>query len=255
MRLLSCTLFVLFLSSRVLGFSSTSATVSELQSSLLDLAQETERGFRASREDRQRARHLIDHLSSLSPTVDPARAYYKDGDETNKNAGPSLAGNWELVYTDAPDITSLQSQNGLAELGRIGQVCEPPFIKNVIEWIRPSWTNGLPLTGTQDSRILQTVVTQARASPNQPNTVNLKVAGLELSSEDAGEPGEFLDDVSSKGLLPALLIKQPVKLSGPLLLPFGRFEILYLDDTLRIVKTNQNFVAVNRRLPANEAWF
>jgi hypothetical protein len=52
---------------------------------------------------------------------------------------------------------------------------------------------------------------------------------------------------------PARLLKNnPVKLRGPLKAPFGKFEILYLDEDMRIIKTGQGYYAVNIR---GEVWF
>jgi hypothetical protein len=71
----------------------------------------------------------------------------------------------------------------------------------------------------------------------------LSVSGIRL------EPGASSSS-SSPWQLPPLDLS-----NGLFTLPFGRFQILYLDDELRIVRTGQNFVAVNRRLNASEEWF
>ena len=43
---------------------------------------------------------------------------------------------------------------------------------------------------------------------------------------------------------------------SPLNPPFGRFEVLYLDDDFRAIRTYQNFVACNRRITQPEdEWF
>ena len=39
-----------------------------------------------------------------------------------------------------------------------------------------------------------------------------------------------------------------------LLLRFGTFEILYLDEEMRIIRTGQNYLAVNTRIRDDE-WF
>ena len=46
-----------------------------------------------------------------------------------------------------------------------------------------------------------------------------------------------------EGILP------PLRLQGPkaLALPFGSFDIIYVDDTLRVVRTNQGYWGVNVR--------
>ena len=89
--------------------------------------------------------------------------------------------------------------------------------------------------------------------------VDLKLVGLELSGSSGGVRAESeegsISGLSSKILNgPAGLLEgNPVNLRGPLQAPFGRFEILYLDDDMRITRTNQGFIAVNSR-DAND-WF
>jgi len=192
------------------------------------------------------------------------------------------------VYTDAPDITGLDatiaatSASGSAlpripsllpqnaKLGRIGQECIPEesLIKNVIEWKRPDWVQGvLDKVGNDDrndgneSRVLQKVCCEATASPIQPTIVELKLSGFELvGNKDGG------DSYSSNGILASLqeyavhgpaawFERNPLNLSGPLKAPFGQFECLYLDRDLRIIRTGQGFFAVNVRQDEGREWF
>lgn len=242
--------------------------VNDLKQKLLDLASRTARGFDQSATDKSTARKYIFELAKYNPTADPARAYYEQNIESNNfNEGddqlsPCLQGKWTLVYTDAPDITGLDTPaNPLVSLGRIGQECDPPFIKNVIEWKRPDWMPAeLPLSGPVDSRVFQKVVTVASAAAEKPCQVNLEIAGFQAETDNTdissnSPPESFLDAVQERGLVAGVLLKQPLDVQGPLKAPFGTFEILYLDEELRIVKTGQNFVAVNRRIPAGEEWF
>jgi hypothetical protein len=234
---------------------------SQLKKELLTLAAETKRGFKATLKERQRARALIFQLGDLNPTDEPARAYYRDPDLTSIGtistipAGPGIAGKWTLAYTDAPDITSLDSgPNSVATLGNIGQECKPPFIKNVIEWKRPSWAANLPFSGTDDSRVLQKVVTSASASPDKPTIVELKLAGFEVGTPGSDNQEEDLPQaIQNKGLIAGLLQSRPVNIEG-LKAPFGQFEILYLDDELRIILT-RGYVAVNLRMSSDNEWF
>lgn len=235
-------------------------TLEGLKEQLQRAAHDTERGFRANRDDKIYVKEIIDMIAAFNAVQEPARDFYAYGDDDtpNNDSGtplePGISGRWTLLYTDAPDITTLD-RSPWAELGRIGQECQPPVLKNVIEWKQPSWSNGLPFTGTQDTRILQKVVTTGKASPQSPARVQLDLSGLEVRSSDkSGSSSDFLEDVQSKGILPALL-RQPLELNGSLSLPFGSFEVLYLDDELRINRTYQGYLAVNSRLNVGQEWF
>lgn len=230
--------------------------VMEAKAQLLKLAHVTRRGFEAKLSDRKRIKELVDFLKKKNPSVDPARAFYYDEEDETNNSHPSnpltLCGKWTLVYTDAPDIISLEGRRGgplsIAKLGRIGQECVPPNIKNVIEWKRPDWAKSFDILGTDDSRVIQKVVVEATASRENPMIVDMKVAGLDIfgvsgvegKEEQIGSPAKYFEE-------------NPIELRGPLQPPFGRFEVLYLDEDMRIIRTSQNFVAVNIR--SVEEWF
>jgi hypothetical protein len=233
-----------------------------LKQALLDLADRTKRGFFASSADRKRASGIIDDLARYNPTREPASPYYSLKQEPSSSSSSTIAGKWTLVYTDAPDITGLDTSRNpfsTAELGRIGQECSPPYIKNVIEWSRPKWAENLPLSGTSESRVLQKVVTSGSASAENPLKVDLKIIGLELraggNSEDDIDAGDFQKLIQKQGLPAGLLRTNPVELKGPLTAPFGQFQILYLDEDMRVTKTFQNHLAVNTRIKDGEEWF
>jgi hypothetical protein len=136
---------------------------------------------------------------------------------------------------------------GPAKLGKIGQECNPPFIKNVIEWKRPDWASSLPFSGSESSRVLQKVCCKGSSNKRKPTEVDLKLVGLEIVAVD----NNTLDNSQSSG--PAALFENlPVKLEGPSL-TFGKFNILYLDDEMRITRTYQGFTAVNIR--EDKEWF
>jgi len=240
-----------------------------LKSSLLDLAASTDRGFRAIKSDRKEAELIIEELSNLNPTAEPAAAYY-GADGTTNGESPTIAGKWTLVYTDAPDIIGLDTTgNGgplnflrpptTADLGRIGQECDPPSIKNVIEWLRPEWADKLPFggdgaEGSSRRRILQKVCVTGKSTPDDPTVVDLDIVGLDLLGEGGGGDGgngglaDLLDPST-------LLNRFPLELRGPRTVPFGKFRLLYLDDELRIIRTGQNYIAVNIRAEGVDAWF
>lgn len=226
--------------------TTTSTTAADsLKSDLFDLADQTSRGFDASEAERRRARDIVDRLAALNPTAEPAAAYYDDGiTTTTTTTTPTLTGKWTLVYTDAPDITSLRPSPSspvptLANLGRIGQECNTGTtgeIKNVIEWLRPDWLSSF---GGSNDRSLQKVCCGATASPDRPDEVDLTLVGVDLV--DAPLP---------------LLPSNPLEVRGFLTLPFGKFTVLYLDDELRIIRTGQGYLAVNERIRNKEdEWF
>jgi len=225
---------------------------------LINLADVTKRGFSASRDQRKRAQELVKILEEYNPTSDPAAPYYKDP-PSEDFLGPNLCGKWTLIYTDAPDITGLDGGPlATAKLGRIGQECDPPFIKNIIEWKRPEWAKTLPFSGSDESKVIQKVACEAQANRNDPLIVNLKIAGLDLlgvsgfaeeddtntesSKSASGGPGKFFEE-------------NPVELRGigGFTAPFGRFKVMYLDEDMRVIRTGQNFLAVNVR--NEEDWF
>ena len=236
-----------------------SELIHRLQTELLSLGEATNRGFDASRAMRQEAIAIIDQLAALNPTAEPASPYY---DTTTYIPGPNICGKWTLVYTDAPDITSLAS-TPTAKLGRIGQDCSPPYVKNVIEWKRPEWAERLPFSGTSESRILQKVCTKATASPKDPLQLNLDLAGIELVTDDrnnnddgvsaADKAAALIDAIQTNGVPVGILQQAPLLLEGPWTLPFGKARILFLDERMRILRTQQNFVAVNVR--SAPEWF
>ena len=231
----------------------------QLKDDLVALAAATRRGFSASRSDRDKAKEIINDLSKYSPSDEPAAAYYSSRDDTTMDNSSTLAGKWTLIYTDAPDITSLEGGPlSTAKLGKIGQECEPPMIKNVIEWQRPDWAASLPFSGGESSRVLQKVCCEGSATPDNPKTVDLKIAGLELSGMNGSESEEGGDNSGLNAFIngpAALLENNPVKLQGPLTAPFGKFDIMYLDGDMRITKTYQGFFAVNIREEEENEWF
>lgn len=238
-----------------------------LKLSLRFLAQDTQRGFRASAEQVMEMKRILSQLEIRNPTKEPASAYYTTKCYGNKS-GPDISGNWTLVYSDAPDITSLDMSMTsstlplppASKLGRIGQMCdsEEGTISNIIEWLQPDWAQNIFSTSSKSPpRVLQKVVCVATSNPENPTVVNLQIAGLELIgvSENDGDDNSILPSFSSliENGPAVLLAKQPIRLRGPLKVPFGKFEIKYLDDDMRIIKTGQGFYAVNIREP--NPWF
>ena len=245
-----------------------SQEVQSLKSDLVDLANRTNRGFTASAGDKKKVNDIVESLKLLRTISEPAKSYYDQSTISTPTTTPTLSGKWTLIYTDAPDITGLDTSRNpfsTAKLGRIGQECSPPYIKNVIEWVRPDWAKDLLFSGSDESRILQKVVTTGSATESEPNVVDLKIAGLELEAGKTKDEvtnysktdnNNVIESIQSKGLPAGILSMNPIDLKGPLNPPFGRFEILYLDEEFRIIRTSTNYLAINRRIvDKSEEWF
>jgi len=218
--------------------------------SFLELGKNTNRGFDATSAEREEVKRIVDGL-------------VRDGGGDRMRGLEGLRGDWTLIYTDAPDITSL-ANNPVASLGRIGQNIERTDgtddnfyeIKNCIEWMRPSnFPNPLKLPRSligegKNSRVIQKVVTRgAQRSAEEPFLVDLVVRGVEILPEEAD--GETLP-------LPLRLLKDLSLPSQTIFsdkLPFGSFELLYLDSEFRIIKTSNNHLAANVRVSDEERWF
>lgn len=233
---------------------------------LFVIADRTKRGFEANNEDRIEMNTIIKELTKLNPTKEPAKAYYNEKNNennfnninNNNNVNNdliynSVQGKWTLVYTDAPDITTLDN-SPFSKLGRIGQECNPPYIKNVIEYTKPLWTYRIPFVpGTDESRILQKVVIKASASSTNPMKIELLLSGLQIESNDNNSLLSFFQgnkNDKNNNNNPSI-----IDINGPINIPFGNLEILYLDHEIRIIRTFQNYIAINIRQKPNAEWF
>ncbi|GMH65946.1 hypothetical protein TrLO_g8824 [Triparma laevis f. longispina] len=222
---------------------SAAASLLIAKADLLNLGQSTNRGFTSTPSDKQKLSSLISTLTSSTPN-------------SNNVTATDLIGKWTLIYTDAPDITSLDSSPA-TRLGRIGQEIESSgsgkiIVKNVIEYLRPKWLDRLPLPTSliggsdNDARVIQKVVTEGKSNSRNGKLIELAIKGAEIYSEG---------DDDNLPLALKQLKERPVDLKGVGGLPFGSFEILYLDEGIRIVRTSNNHIAVNVKDDAGSAWF
>ena len=162
---------------------------------------------------------------------------------------------------DTRDITTLDSGGPFApsKLGRIGQECSPPVIKNVIEWKKPDWATALPFSGGDDARVLQKVCCEGVAKREDPRTVDLKIVGLDIVGDqgETKQSSEIASDIVKRiqGGPAGLVGESPIEVRGFVKPPFGKFEILYLDEQMRIIQTYQGYLAVNVRQTPGEEWF
>jgi hypothetical protein len=228
---------------------STTVSAGSLKADLLDAVQYLSMGAKAKSLDKENVKSLVDQLVAMGDGVaDPAAAFYSEADCAACAAGQySIAGRWKLVYTDSPDVLAL-SLNPLAGLERIGQLCDAraKTITNAIEWKPPAILSSIPFDSLPfkmpydplAERLEQRIVLKAKSSPSTPRRVELSVEGLDLV------PTRVFGQTAA-----AVELRSPLAAQ----LPFGSFDVLYLDDSLRIVKTVQGgFIAVNVRdeLPA-----
>lgn len=187
---------------------------------LLSAIVSLERGFAATEAEREEVNKKIADLAKLSPEAEPSAR---------------LGGEWTLLYTDAPDILGIPS-GPLARIKRIGQEIDASAktITNVIEYEPSPLASGVAgiVGGTVDEdSLVQRVITEY--NPVSAVSVDLKIRGLSITPTRVF--GFELPDMLR------------LKADGPLSLPFGNFDILYMDDDLRIVRTRQGWCSINRR--------
>ena len=236
---------------------------------ILELASKTGSGFEATPFERKHIKSFIESLTKENATLESTAAFCNDK-FPRESLSATLCGRWRLIYTDAPDIISLSSQTGgFSELERIGQECSTDEIVNVITWKPSPWLRGksgarspfirsdaanspngnilrqffkppsLPsgLTALVEFDIIeQRVVLKARADPQSPSRVQLFVAGIDFIPKRA-----FGQEVNPD---------QQISLRGPMSgkIPFGAFDVLYLDSHIRVTKTYpQGYLAINVR--------
>jgi hypothetical protein len=172
------------------------------RAALLDAIAPLNRGFSAKPADRKAVAAAIDVLAKAAPA---------------QQAVPDIGGDWELVYTDAPDILGLDAQAGpFVRCSRIGQrISEREgTIENVIEYEPREWATSL-FSNLKGDRLQQRVVTSFARREGAPATVDLKIRGVRLLPRQA--------------LGVSLESAPPLQLLGPLEPPFGSFEVLYCE--------------------------
>ena len=149
----------------------------------------------------------------------------------------ALGGDWELLYTDAPDITGLTNSGPFVRLKRIGQSIDDQAgrIANVIEYTGREWLPGRAEGDTLQQRVLLDYTVDGGG-----RKVSLSLVGLSLLPRQ----------IAGVNLAAA----PPLTLQGPLTLPFGDFECVYNDGDVRVVRTAQGYWSVNRRLAEGEGW-
>lgn len=183
---------------------------------LLEGLKSVDRGFSASDEQRSMIQAKIDDLVRWNPSPEPAK---------------KLGGEWTLIYTNAPDILNIPT-TPFSSIGRIGQEIdsEKGVIANVIEYRPSSLASGLKEAAGEDT-LVQRVYTDYTVTSDSAVELQIRGLGVDPQRVFGFEVPEALK----------------LKVQGPLSLPFGNFEVLYLDDEIRIIRTGQGWYSVNRR--------
>ena len=182
-------------------------------------------GFEANAAQRRDIAKLLDELKSANPNAAPAT---------------DLDGDWELIYSDAPDIVGLANSGPLVQLARVGQQIDASAgtIANVIEYAPQSW---LPLDAVgAGNDVLQQRVLLSYTVDTDGRRCKLNIAGLSLGAR--------------RLLGVSLAAAPPLTVRGVLELPFGDFECLYNDGDVRVIRTAQGFYGVNRRMAGGDGW-
>mmetsp|Transcript_25179 Transcript_25179/g.78998 ORF Transcript_25179/g.78998 Transcript_25179/m.78998 type:complete len:271 (-) Transcript_25179:1705-2517(-) len=193
--------------------------VAEAKAALLEATEPLSMGFKSTREQRKDVKALIEALASAG------------GDQLDVE---TLDGQWELVFSDAPDILGIRG-GPLSKLEFIGQDIDAGAgtIDNVIRY-SPSGlirgTFGRVVAGLEDDRLEQRVLLRYEQDGRK---VRMTVRGTSIAPENT---------------LGGRLNLRPLKLEGPLKVPFGNFEILYNDGELRVIKTGRGNYGVNKRI-------
>ena len=202
----------------------TAVAVATPRAALLDAIAPLNRGFSAKPADRKAVAAAIDALAKAAPA---------------QQVVPDIGGDWELVYTDAPDILGLDAQAGpFVRCSRIGQrISEGEgTIENVIEYAPASW---LPLDAisASEDRVQQRVCLTYEVEKGTRCVCQVNTFGV--------NPQTFFG-VNLRSSPPLKLPEAPFKV------PFGNFDVLYNDGDIRVVRTIQGYYGVNRRITAEE---
>lgn len=175
------------------------------------------RGTAMAPEQRAAFRALLERLAALNPTPRPAEAW---ADVSVGDRVGSLVGVWDLVWSDAPDVAR---PGGVKTGQRIAvDATGRRTITNVVEVPLP-W-------GTVELGV------ETLATPLSPTRVDLRIRGID-AKPSASWPW-FVPFINLFDLLPK-------SDEGS---PFGSFDVLYLDDSLRVTQTNSGYYTVNQRV-------
>jgi hypothetical protein len=140
---------------------------------------------------------------------------------------------WELLYADTPSVYALTGINGLSTIDRMTQEISDKTMTTIIECGVADYLH--PITdvfGTShDYAEIQVTMNYGAAGNSHSVTQTLRSASF--------KPKKVFGQAFAIPSIP-----MPV----PLQLPFGKFEVLYIDRALRITRTPAGHLQVDRAL-------
>eukprot|EP00931_Biecheleriopsis_adriatica_P012101 TRINITY_DN113203_c0_g1_i1.p1 TRINITY_DN113203_c0_g1~~TRINITY_DN113203_c0_g1_i1.p1 ORF type:complete len:280 (+),score=18.86 TRINITY_DN113203_c0_g1_i1:23-841(+) len=185
-----------------------------LKEQVIKKGAELQRGTSMTAKESGRFRELLLELAALNPTSKPAEAW------GTVPGTSSLLGKWELVWSDAPDVARPESVKTEQEIALDGTGRRT--ITNIVEVPLP-W-------GTVELGV------ETLAMVTSSSEIDLKIRGIDAKKSDSWP--WFVPFINIFDLIPK-------SENGS---PFGSFQVLYLDESLRITKTNSGYYAVNKRI-------
>jgi len=175
---------------------------------------------------------------NATPQLDPLAALSKLLGPSRRGQKMALDGDWELMYTDSPEIIDLAKSGPFRKVSRIGQSIDATAgtIASVIEYVPRRW-----IPGRQDGQQL------------------LKRGILDYSGPDSGrvvtQALKRLETIRKKTPVEVIRTK-PIRLSPKLKGSWSvpGFEAVYNDGNLRIALTEQGYWAIYKRLAQETGW-
>lgn len=198
-----------------------------LKAELLRLAAACNRGFGATRADRERMATLFSALEGLSPTPEATTGI------SSGAIGPApLDGCWRLVYTTASDVLSLDA-SPVAGVGPIYQLIEAPGdVTNIID-LYPRFETLLP-RGSFTSALRLRVLTRAAARSATRVGLTFYAAKAEPRALLGNDVSAFLPPLGGPlPRLPGAIGTDPATSTSP-----SFFEVVYLDEQMLLIRQN-----------------
>ena len=223
--------------------SSVTGAASSVESSrpaLLEAVRDLSYGVKASKEDALRIESLVSDLvfsrKNKVSTISPGDAFEEINSASNSRSRQYLSGTWQLLYTNGPDVTSIGKLPGVS-LDYVGQTVDTE--RNVI-------TNIVRASGFLADTDQEVYVGARRSSKTR---VELDFSGAKIQVKKVFGR-EILFGRRVEELIKPFVINfekgqfdAQIKKSGP-----PAFEVIYLDDTLRVQRTSEGYIFIIEKL-------